>query len=75
MVQGLEGCAVYLDDVLVFSDTWEGHLEHLRALFDRLLWAQLTKAKCDFPKATVTNLGKVVGQGEVCTIQEKVKAI
>lgn len=71
-VQGLDGCAVYLDDVLVFSDTWEEHLERLRALFDRLLWAQLTVnlAKCEFAKATVTYLGKVMGQGEVRTIQD-----
>lgn len=46
-------------------------------MFDRLLWAQLTVnlAKCEFAKATVTYLGKVVGQGEVRTIQEKIKAI
>ncbi len=77
VVRGLEGCAVYLDYVVVFSDTWDEHLERVRALFDRLLWARLTinLAKCEFAKATVTYLGKVVGQGEVRTIQEKVKAI
>ena len=77
VVRGLEGCAVYLDDVVVFSDTWEEHLERVRALFDRLHWARLTVnlAKCEFAKATVTYLGKVVGRGEVRTIEEKVKAI
>lgn len=43
----LEGCAVYLDDVVLFSETWEDHLECIKALFDRLLWAQ-----CEFAKAT-----------------------
>ena len=69
VVSGLEGCAVYLDDVVVFSDTWEGHLSRNHALFDRLADAQLTVnlAKCEFAKATVTYLGKVVGQGHVRT--------
>lgn len=73
VVGGLEGCAVYLDDIVIYSDEWEEHLERVRALFDRLLWAQLTVnlAKCEF--ANLTYLGKVVGRGEVHTIQEKVK--
>ena len=63
--------------MVIFSDTWEDHLVRLRALFDRLLWARLTVnlAKCEFAKATVTYLGRVVGQGEVRTIQEKVRAV
>lgn len=77
VVAGLNGCAVYLDDVVVFSDTWETHVQHIKALLDRLVWARLTinLAKCDFAKATVTYLGKVVGQGRVCPVQAKVCAI
>ena len=77
VVHGLKGCAVYLDDVVIYSDTWEEHLERVRALFDRLIWARLTinLAKCEFAKATVTYLGKVVGQGEVRPIHAKVLAI
>lgn len=33
VVVGLDGCAVYLDDVVVYSDTWSAHTEHVRALF------------------------------------------
>lgn len=32
-------------------------------------------AKCEFAKATVTYLGKVVGQGKVRPVQAKVEAI
>jgi len=33
VVAGLEGCAVYLDDVVVYSDMWEQHVERIRSLF------------------------------------------
>lgn len=77
VVSGLEGCAVYLDDVVVFSDTWTSHLSCMRALFDRLVAAKLTVnlAKCEFAHATVVYLGKVVGQGQVCPVRAKVLAI
>lgn len=68
---------MYLDDVVVYSDTWEEHLQHINALFERLAWACLTVnlAKCEFAKATVTYLGKVVGQGQVKPVRAKVLAI
>lgn len=39
VVDGLVGCAVYLDEVVVYSDTWEDHLQRITALFHRLVWA------------------------------------
>ncbi|KAI3356202.1 hypothetical protein L3Q82_017180, partial [Scortum barcoo] len=77
VVSGLEGCAVYLDDVVIYSDSWHDHLQRIKALFERLAWAALTinLAKCDFAKATVTYLGKVVGQGQVRPVRAKVLAI
>lgn len=77
VVSGLHGCAVYLDDVVIYSDTWEEHLVHIRKLFDWLKDARLTVnlAKCGFARATVTYLGKVVGQGTVRLVQAKVTAI
>ncbi|KAL1248722.1 hypothetical protein QQF64_022040, partial [Cirrhinus molitorella] len=77
VVLGLEGVAVYLDNVVVFSDSWDQHLSHIENLFARLEEAGLTVnlAKCEFAKATVTYLGKVVGQGCVRPIWAKVEAI
>ena len=59
-------CAVYLDDVGIYSDTWEDYVCRIKMLFDRLRDANLTVnlAKCEFSKTTVTYLGKVVGQGQ-----------
>lgn len=75
VLAGQSGCAAYLDDVVVFSDTWDTHVQRLKAVFGRLAEANLTVnlAKCDFAKATVTYLGKVVGQGEVRPVQAKVE--
>lgn len=56
VVAGLDGCAVYLDDVVIYSDTWSEHIQRIIALFEKLVWAGLTvnSAKCEFAKATVT---------------------
>ena len=74
---GVTGCEAYLDDVVVYSSTWEEHIEKLHAVFDRLQAANLTLnlAKCEFGQATVTYLGKIVGRGQVKPIQSKVEAI
>ncbi|KAI3372618.1 hypothetical protein L3Q82_023087, partial [Scortum barcoo] len=77
VVSGLDGCAVYLDDVVVFSDSWDDHLHRISALFGRLAEAHLTVnlAKCEFARATVTYLGRVVGQGQVHPVDAKVQAV
>lgn len=77
VVAGLAGCAVYLDDLVVYSDTWFSHMQRVRALFDRLAEAKLTinLGKCEFARATVTYLGRVVGQGRVAPVHAKVSAV
>lgn len=77
VVAGLEGCAVYLDDLVMFSDTWNDHVHRIGALFGHLAEACLTVnlAKCEFARATVTYLGRLVGQGQVCPVDAKVKAV
>ena len=77
VVAGHDNCVVYIDDVLVFSNTWKDHLDHLRDLFERLFRAGLVVnlAKCEFGKASVTYLGHEVGQGRVVPRHAKVQAI
>ena len=74
---GLSGCAVYLDDVVIVSDTWEEHLQRMGAVLDRLVLANLTVnwSKCEFARVTDTYLGKVVGQGEVRPVEAKVLVV
>ena len=40
-----ETCLFYLDDIIVFSSTWEEHLARLRQVFERLRHANLKLAK------------------------------
>lgn len=57
--------AVYLDDILCFSDSWPEHLEHLASLFSALQKAGLVVnlAKFTFAEAQVMYLGHTVGLG------------
>jgi len=58
-------CAAYLDDIIIFSDTWEEHLFNLRVVLSRIRAANLTPNKCYFAVAEVDYLGHHVGLGIV----------
>ena len=77
LTQGLEGVAVYIDDVLLFSNSWEEHLAQLAELHRRLQEARLTVklAKSRFGKATVLYLGHEVGHGCVRPKTANVSAV
>lgn len=77
VVVGLSNCVVYLDDVVVYTDTWEEHLVELGKLLKRLSQARLVAnlEKCEFVQAQVLYLGYVVGRGTVSPPDAKVKAI
>ena len=76
-LKDLEGVEVYVDDIVIFSDTWEEHLKRLEQVLFRLKEANLTVnlSKSDFVKAKVVYLGHVVGDGVVTPIKAKVKSI
>ena len=54
-----ETCLFYLDDITVFSSTWEEHLARLRQVFKRLRHANLKLGaeKCAFAAKEVSYLG------------------
>ena len=54
-----ETCLFYLDDIIVFSSTWEEHLARLREVFERLRHAKLKlgATKCTFAAKEVSYLG------------------
>ena len=77
VICGLDGCGAYIDDVIIYSDSWSDHLQRIRKFFDRLSKAKLTVnlAKTEFCHATITFLGHLVGQGQVKPLEAKVNAI
>ena len=59
-------CLYYTDDIIVFSKTWEEHLERLEIVFKRLREANLKlgATKCNLAKEEVCFLGyKVTPKG------------
>jgi len=66
--------AVYLDDINVYSPSWEQHLKDLRATFTRLRAAnlRLNIGKCEFAKPRLVFLGYVVTAAGIHTDPEKV---
>lgn len=67
VIEGLQNIEAYLDDLVIYSTSWSEHIKQLETLFNRLSSANLTinLAKCEFGRATVTYLGKVVGGGQI----------
>ena len=63
-LDGLNGeiAMTYLDDVLVFSDNFQAHLDHLRQVLKRLQkhGVKLRPNKCEFFQSEVRYLGRLV---------------
>ena len=72
-----KGLPVYLDDIIIFSDTFEQHLDRLEAVFERLHTnnLKLKASKCEFFKPEVTYLGHVVSEDGIETDPEKIKVL
>ena len=78
LTQGLQGfVAAYLDDLVIYSDSWEDHMQHLRQVFCRLQDAGLTAKpkKRQFAMKQCRYLGHIVGSGIVKPELDKVEAV
>ena len=81
MSSALQGCedftAVYIDDILVFSDSVPLHLDHLREVFSRLLLAAyyVRLSKCSFLQLEVEFLGHRLSREGLATSGAKIEAL
>jgi len=77
VIAGLQGCEGYIDDVVVYAETWEEHLHRIKQFFIRLREAKLTVnlAKTELGCAHVVYLGHVAGQGHIKPVEAKVEAV
>lgn len=68
---------VYLDDLLVYSKTFDEHLERLQRVFNRLreVGLKLNPQKCHFARRKVEYLGYTVSGKGIATSEEKIKAV
>ena len=80
VLQGHENymyAAAYLVDLVIHSETWKDHLEHISAVLMALREGGLTAKlrKCQFAKAECVYLGHRVGQGKIVPEQSKIDAV
>ena len=70
-------CIVYLDDIIIFSDTKEEHLKRLEAVFQKLCAAGLKwkPSKCFFFREEIEYLGHVVSGKGISTNPKKIEAV
>jgi hypothetical protein len=58
---------VYLENIFIFSGTWDEHVRHVKKVLDTLqrekLYVKLSK--CEFGKTTLLYLGHIVGGGQL----------
>ena len=67
----------YVDDIIVFSDTFDDHLTHLHKLGQLLMKHDLTVKlkKCRFGCLEIKFLGHLISEGRIKPNPEKIKAI
>ena len=75
--QDKEYSQVYIDDIAIFSNTWEEHCIHIDVILSRLKEAGLTAkaSKCQWGQTQVEFLGHLVGLGRVSPAKLKVSAV
>uniref|UniRef100_A0A1X7TVH1 Reverse transcriptase domain-containing protein n=1 Tax=Amphimedon queenslandica TaxID=400682 RepID=A0A1X7TVH1_AMPQE len=78
VLRGTEGFAgAYIDDIAIYSETWEDHMEHVEEVLTRLRAAGLTAnpKKCKFGMSEVVYLGHKIGRGQVKPEVSKIAAV
>jgi hypothetical protein len=68
---------VYLDDILVFSRTWDEIVRHVKQVLDTLQREKwyVKMSKCEFGKTALVYLGHIVGGGQLKIDPSKIEAI
>jgi hypothetical protein len=68
---------VYLDDIIIISQSFEKHLQHLREVFQRLREAKLriNPEKCHFCREQLKYLGHVINRQGIRTDPDKVSTV
>ena len=67
----------YLDNIMIFSKTLEGHLSHMRMVFEKLHSAKLSMklSKCHFFSKEIQYLGHILSTKGIQLLLSKTQAI
>jgi hypothetical protein len=70
-------CVVYLDDVLIFSNTLKEHIHHVKKVLSRLREYGLTckLSKCEFHVTSVSFLGFIISPDGISMEPDQVLAV
>ena len=70
-------CSPYMDDLVVYSSSWEEHVGHVREFLLSLRKVGLTAnpAKCHWGGTKMEFLGHLVGEGTMAIPQPRVQAL
>ena len=70
-------CLVYLDDIIIFSRTFEEHMDRLKTVLSRLKKAGLTlkPRKCQWVQRSVKYLGHIISEEGIQPDSTKIKAV
>ena len=70
-------CIIYLDDIIVFSETPQEYIRRLHGVFQKLASAglKLKPSKCEFFKKKITYLGHVVSEKGIEVDPKKKEAV
>ena len=77
----LDGChgyaRAYIDDICIYSETWDEHITHVNDVLHRIAQAGLTTkpAKCKFAATQVSFLGHTIGGGKLQPMVDKTEAV
>ena len=77
VLQNLEGITFYFDNILIYSKTWEEHIQSLKNVFERLALHGLTvkPSKCNFGYPTIQYLGHIINGDDIKPISIKIDDI
>jgi hypothetical protein len=64
---------VFLDDILIYSSSWEEHLQHLQLVLQQLRTSQFFAklSKCSFGQTSIQYLGHIISDKGVATDPDK----
>ena len=69
--------AVYIDDIVIFSNSWKDHMNHLARVFTCFREAHLTAklSKCSFGQTKLQYLGHTIGSGQLAVPEHRITAL